>query len=252
MAEQFDDSLQKIIGIHSVEKLIREGGFLTGDTLFLARREDGRVKELLYKAKRASVNVKRVSPGRLSEMVQEANHQGIALFRKSKNLYPEMNRNDMEAPGLYVAAEGVQDPGNLGAIVRSMAAFGARGLVIPRRKSAPAGETVLKASAGALLSMPVMHVGGIPNFLHQAHEDGFYIVGTALGGDELSPDVTQDICSQNDRILLVLGTEQTGLSPLAQKRCDRLLQIGHSDSVNSLNVSAAAAIFLYELSRSLS
>jgi len=151
-------------------------------------------------------------------------------------------------PPLLVALDQVEDPRNLGAVVRSGAAFGAAGLVVPRDHSAPLSTVAATASAGALERFPVYEVANLARFLEQAKRHGFWVAGTGAEGGEPLAGYTHD-----RPLVLVLGNEGRGLRPLVARSCDLLLTIplpgrGIGPAApESLNVSAAAAVLLYHL-----
>jgi 23S rRNA (guanosine2251-2'-O)-methyltransferase len=156
-------------------------------------------------------------------------------------------------PPLLLALDQVEDPRNLGAVVRSAAAFGAAGLVLPRDHSAPLSAVASSASAGALERLPVHEVPNLARFLEQAKRSGFWVAGAAANGGTPLAGYAHD-----RPLVLVLGSEGRGLRPLVARGCDQLLTIplpglepgtagAAADGLESLNVSAAAAVLLYHL-----
>ena len=146
--------------------------------------------------------------------------------------------------GLLVALDSVTDPRNLGAVIRSAAAFGAQGVVIPERRSAQMTAAAWKTSAGAAARLPVARATNLNRVLTQASEAGFVIVGLAGDGDTSLDELPVD-----GPMLLVIGSEGDGLSHLVRRHCDHLVSIPISRSVESLNAGVAAGIALYEISR---
>jgi 23S rRNA (guanosine2251-2'-O)-methyltransferase len=150
-------------------------------------------------------------------------------------------------PPFLVAVDGVTDPGNLGAIIRSCDGAGVSGVLLPRHRSVHVTPTVAKASAGAVEYVPMALVPGLPAALKQLSERGIWIVGLDDDADrslyEIGPLATEPIC-------VVLGAEGAGLSRLVRERCDSIVSIPMAGHVSSLNVATAAAISLYEVSRS--
>ena len=146
-----------------------------------------------------------------------------------------------------VAVDGVTDPGNLGAIVRSCDGAGVTGVLLPRHRAVHITPTVAKASAGAIEHVPLAIVPGLPNVLQQLSDAGVWIVGLDDGADraldEIAPLAIESIC-------LVLGAEGSGLSRLVRDRCDSIVSIPMHGGVGSLNVSAAAALATCEVARS--
>jgi len=150
------------------------------------------------------------------------------------------------AAPFLVAVDGVTDPGNLGAIIRSCDGAGVSGVLLPRHRSVHVTPTVAKASAGAVEYVPMALVPGLPAALRQLSERGIWVVGLDDGADrslyEIGSLATEPIC-------VVLGAEGAGLSRLVRERCDSIVSIPMAGRVSSLNVSTAAAISLYEVSR---
>jgi 23S rRNA (guanosine2251-2'-O)-methyltransferase len=149
-------------------------------------------------------------------------------------------------PPFLVAVDGVTDPGNLGAIIRSCDGAGVSGVLLPRHRSVHVTPTVAKASAGAVEYVPMALVPGLPAALKQLSDHGIWVVGLDDGADrslyEIGPLATEPIC-------VVLGAEGAGLSRLVRERCDSIVGIPMAGRISSLNVSTAAAIALYEVSR---
>lgn len=145
-----------------------------------------------------------------------------------------------------VAVDGVTDPGNLGAIIRSCEGAGVTGVLLPRHRAVHVTPTVAKAAAGAIEYVPIALVPGLPAALRQLTERGIWIVGLDDGADRGLYDMGQ---LATEPICLVLGAEGAGLSRLVRERCDSIVGIPMAGRVSSLNVSAAAAVSLYEVSR---
>jgi 23S rRNA (guanosine2251-2'-O)-methyltransferase len=157
-----------------------------------------------------------------------------------------LRRDAKSAPPFLVAVDGVTDPGNLGAIIRSCDGAGVTGVLLPRHRSVHVTPTVAKASAGAVEYVPMALVPGLPAALKQLKDHGVWVVGLDDGADrtlyEIEPLATEPIC-------IVLGAEGAGLSRLVRERCDSIVSIPMAGHVSSLNVSTAAAIALFEVSR---
>ena len=154
---------------------------------------------------------------------------------------------------LLIALDQVEDPRNLGAVVRSAAAFGAAGLVLHRDRSAPLSAAASNASAGALESFPVFQAPNLARFLAQARKRGFWVFGAVAGNSAAGdPEATPlPAFALDGARVLVLGSEARGLRPLVRSQCDVLLTIPlpGGGAMNSLNVSAAAAVLLYEMTK---
>ena len=152
---------------------------------------------------------------------------------------------EVPSRGLVVALDQVTDPRNLGAIIRSAAAFGAQGVVIPARRSASMTAAAWKTSAGAAARIPVAKVTNLNQMLRRASSAGFTVVGLAGEGD--TP--LSGIPGLDGPVLVVVGSEGEGLARLVRENCDTLVSIPITSTVESLNASVAASIALYEISR---
>ncbi len=182
-----------------------------------------------------------VSARQLDDLLGTREHQGVALQVAG---YPYADPDRLLQTDVLVVLDEVTDPHNLGAVARSALAAGAGGLVVPRHRSAHVTPAAVKASAGTLEYLPVAQVTNVVAFLHKARQAGFWIYGAAGGADAsyLQTDLT-------GRIVLVAGAEGRGLRPLVARTCDALLSIPMDPPVESLNVSVAAALLLYEARR---
>jgi 23S rRNA (guanosine2251-2'-O)-methyltransferase len=235
-------------GFHPVEEIILKTGFLPGDKIYISRTAGNRIQHLLQKAKKASVDVVTCDPEKLTRLFGSDRHQGIVLERFEEIKIPELTDDDIEKGGVFVVLESVQDPGNLGAIARSIAAFGASGIIISKHDSAPLGTSAMKSSAGAIVNIPVMHTGSrIASFLQSYKDDlDACIIGTVLDGEPMTSQAVTGILNQYKKIFLVFGSEQNGISRLVRERCHHLLTIPQKNTVQSLNVAQSATVFLYE------
>jgi 23S rRNA (guanosine2251-2'-O)-methyltransferase len=169
-------------------------------------------------------------------------HQGVIAFGSARS-YVELT-DVIEGAALLVILDGVEDPHNLGAIIRTAHAAGANAVVIPERRSASLTETVHKASAGALEYLPVARATNIAQTLTYLKQKGFWIYGL----DERGPELYNEI-EYASPTAIVLGGEGKGLHQLVQKNCDVLVRIPMAGPVSSLNVSVAAGIVLFEWRR---
>jgi 23S rRNA (guanosine2251-2'-O)-methyltransferase len=155
-------------------------------------------------------------------------------------------RGDGRVPAFLVAVDGVTDPGNLGAIIRSCDGAGVTGILLPRHRAVHVTPTVAKASAGAVEYVPIALVPGLPGTLKQLNEHGIWIVGL---DDSADRDLFDIGSLAAEPICLVLGAEGSGLSRLVRERCDSIVSIPMIGRVSSLNVSSAAALSTYEIAR---
>ncbi|MBF2076728.1 MAG: 23S rRNA (guanosine(2251)-2'-O)-methyltransferase RlmB [Synechococcales cyanobacterium C42_A2020_086] len=211
-------------------------------------RYDPRFLSLLAHAKASGTVIDEVEFRRLDQLTQGANHQGIAA-QVAPYAYLELAeliqraKSATEQPVL-VAADGITDPHNLGAIIRTAEAMGAQGLIIPQRRAVGVTSTVAKVAAGALETFPVARVVNLVRALEELKSAGFWIYGTAATASQ-----TIDAVEFNASTVLVIGSEGEGLSMLTQRCCDVLAAIPLQGHVPSLNASVAAGMVLYEVFR---
>jgi 23S rRNA (guanosine2251-2'-O)-methyltransferase len=197
-------------------------------------------------ARDRAVAIEKVPPERLTQILPpDAPHQGVAL---SAGQLPERSLDELGAvegaPSLVLAIDQVSDPRNLGAILRTAAALGVEGVVLPQRRSAELGGACAKAASGALDLLPLVEVVNLARALDELKARGFWIVGLDGAGER-----TLESLDPPTRIVLVLGSEGEGLRRLVADSCDFLARIEIEPRMESLNVSIAAAIALYVLRR---
>jgi len=231
-------------GFHAVEEALAAGRPL--DRIIIARGRHGdRVEAVVQKAKSNGVPVRFEDRHQIDRLTGTREHQGIAALAAAKRA---VELEDLLAAknqaGLLVLLDGVEDPHNLGAIVRTALAAGAQGVVVPERRAAGLSDTVERASAGALAHLPVARVKNLVRAMEEMKDSGYWLVGL----DERAQKnyTTVDL---KGPVGIVLGSEGEGLHELTKKRCDFLVSIPTSGPVKSLNVSVAAGIMLFEAVR---
>lgn len=235
----------QIEGYHPVLEALRAGRPLY--KIFLAREEAGRVTAVLAAAKAAGVPVVKVEKAVLDRMATTRNHQGLVALAAAKAYTPLEDLVAADAsplrPRLLLALDGVEDPQNLGALIRTAEAMGVGGIIIPARRAVGLTPAVERASAGALAYMPVARVTNLVRALEMLKEHGYLVIGA-------DPEAGKFVLPPPDRpLVLVLGGEDRGLRRLVKETCDRLVSIPMYGRINSLNVAAAGAILLYLLRR---
>lgn len=203
-------------------------------------------RQLLAQAERVGLKVARVTDLSCEGVPPEAVHQGVALW-----LWPFWWKEFNELPHVWegkvplvVACDQVTDPQNLGAIIRSAAAFGAQAVVVPERRTVSVTGAVVKASVGAIAHLAVVEVGNLVRALVGLKEHGLWVAGLTPEGSNLLWEVDLSI-----PLVLTVGAEGPGVRPLVKRTCDILLTIPLAGSLASLNVAAAAAVALYETAR---
>ncbi len=245
-AEEEDSDL--IYGRHSVLAVLESDRQINRVWITSKLRYDPRFYSLLLAAKAKGATIDEVGIRRLNQITQEGNHQGVAA-QVAPYAYSDLTDLIAQAKArtadpVIAIADGITDPHNLGAIIRTAEALGAQGLVIPQRRAASITSTVMKVAAGALENLPVARVVNLSRALAELKEAGFWIYGTAASSSK--PLYTVDF---RGAIGLVVGSEGEGLSLLTQRCCDVLVSIPLSGKTPNLNASVAAAIALYEIYR---
>lgn len=219
--------------------------------LYVAERidSDDRVRESLKLATRAGIPLMEASRTELDRLAGGSHHQGLALqVPQYDYAHPDDlpgHADDEGGPTLLVALDGVTDPRNLGAVLRSAAAFGAHGVVVPSRRAAGVTATAWKVSAGAAARVSVARATNLTRALQAYRDAGMYVVG--LDG-EATTDLA-DVDLVTEPVVLVVGSEGKGLSRLVRETCDVVAAIPITSAAESLNAGVAAGIALYEVSR---
>jgi 23S rRNA (guanosine2251-2'-O)-methyltransferase len=232
-----------VAGRNAVLEALRAGVHAESLHLFSRIEADDRVSELLRLALEADVPVNEVTKSRLDLLTGAAAHQGVALIVEP---FRYLDLHDLlAAPGLplIVALDGIQDPRNLGAIIRSAAAFGATGVLLPERRAAGVTVAAWKTSAGAVARMPIARVTNLARALEELKAERIFTLGLAADGEVALADSGLLV----EPLALVIGSEGKGLSRLVREACDEVVSIPISASTESLNASVAASLALYEV-----
>lgn len=243
--------VESIHGIHAVQALLRRDPSRV-QCLFLAQgRDDARVTAVLAAAREAGVEVRRVDSAHMERLAAGAVHQGVVAQVRAlaawaeDELFDALSRRAAGAPApLLLVLDGVQDPHNLGACLRTADACGALAVVIPRDRAVQLNATVRKVAAGAAESTPVVVVTNLARCLRLLKDAGFWIVGADAGAERRADEV--DLAGP---VALVMGAEGSGLRQLTRTQCDLRVRLPSLGAVESLNVSVAAGMLLYEAVR---
>ncbi len=239
---------QRVFGMHAVTGLLQRNPERVSLLLALESRQDLRMQQVLELADKANVPVRRVSRGELDERVCDVSHQGVVAETGASAVVGEKELPDfldaLTHPALLLILDGVQDPHNLGACLRSADAAGVDAVIVPRDRSAPLNSTARKVACGAAETVPVIRVTNLARVLRNVKERGIWIYGAA--GEASSSLYETDL---RGPLALVLGGEGKGLRRLTRELCDALLAIPLAGSVSSLNVSVATGICLFEARR---
>lgn len=235
-----------VIGRNPVQEALKAGRNI--DTLYVNRGEkQGSIGKIIAQCRENGILVKETDSKKLDYMCGGANHQGV-IARVAAHEYATLDdifqraEEKGEAPFIILCDE-IEDPHNLGAIIRSAECAGAHGVIIPKRRSATLNYTVDKTSAGALEYMPVVRVSNLPQTMEELKERGVWIYGTDMEGE------TWCQVDMKGPMALVIGSEGTGMGRLVQEKCDFILSLPLRGNINSLNASVAAGIVMYEVSR---
>ncbi|HKH98875.1 MAG TPA: 23S rRNA (guanosine(2251)-2'-O)-methyltransferase RlmB [Candidatus Sulfotelmatobacter sp.] len=235
-----------IYGINAVTEALKARGRAFEWVGMAKERHDIRLQRLIEDCRRLSVPVRFVARTELDRMAGNAAHQGVVAVTSAKQ-YSDLDDVVGGKRGQYslvLVLDGVEDPHNLGAILRTADAAGADGVVIPERRAAGVTGTVTKVSAGASEHLPIAKVTNISRTVEELKDHNIWTVGL----DEHSKQ-TYDALNYNMDCALVLGAEGKGLHDLVKRKCDFLVSIPMLGKVSSLNVSVAAAVVLYEIVR---
>jgi 23S rRNA (guanosine2251-2'-O)-methyltransferase len=218
-------------------------------TMYVAGRVDAddRVREALTLATERGIAILETPRGELDRLTDGAVHQGLAVQVPPYEYAHPSDLVDPEAPGipLVVALDGITDPRNLGAIVRSVAAFGGHGVVVPERRSVGMTASAWKTSAGAAARVPVAMAPNLTRALEDYRKAGFFVLGLDMEGDVSLPELEL----ATEPIVIVTGSEGKGLSRLVRETCDQIVSIPMSSAVESLNAGVATGVALYEVAR---
>lgn len=240
-------STEVVAGRNSVLEALRTE--VPVSTMYVASRidSDDRVKEALTLAAEAGIPIMETPRTELDRITDGAVHQGMALQVPPYDYAHPKDLVDSQIPGtpLIVALDGITDPRNLGAIVRSTAAFGGHGVVVPSRRSAGMTASAWKTSAGAAARVPVAQAANLVRALEDYRKAGFFVVGLDMDGDVELPGLEL----ATSPLVVVVGSEGKGLSRLVRETCDQIVSIPMSSSVESLNAGLAAGVTLYEIAR---
>lgn len=233
-----------IAGRNPVMEAIRSGRSI--ESILVAKGErSGSVVAIIAKAKQKNIPVKDVDSKKLDFLAKGVNHQGIVAqcavkeYSTLEDIFALVEERG-ESPFIIVLDK-IEDPHNLGAIIRTAECAGAHGVIIPERRSAGLSYTVEKTSAGALEYMPVVRVKNISAVLQKLKDKGIWVYGADMNG-EYYKKVNFD-----GAVALVIGNEGKGISPLVAKDCDVIVSLPMKGKINSLNASVAAGILMYEI-----
>ncbi|GAB7144744.1 23S rRNA (guanosine(2251)-2'-O)-methyltransferase RlmB [Mycobacterium riyadhense] len=241
------DETETVLGRNPVLECLRAGVPATALYVALGTEADERLTESVSRASDLGISILEVPRTDLDRMTANHLHQGIALQVPPYNY---THPDDLLAaainapPALLVALDNISDPRNLGAIVRSVAAFGGHGVLIPQRRSASVTAVAWRTSAGAAARIPVSRATNLTRTLKDWANCGMRVVGLDAGGDTALDDL-----DGTDPLVVVVGSEGKGLSRLVRQNCDEVVSIPMAGQTESLNASVAAGVVLAEIAR---
>lgn len=238
--EQRDDI---VVGRNAVLELLASGRDV--ECVYLQKGLTGTAGKIAALAKDRGVVIKDVSAEKLDGMCRDTAHQGVAAVLSGAP-YSELEDIFARAgdePVFLVVADGLEDPHNLGAVIRTAEAAGAHGLIIPRRRSAGLTQTVSKTSAGAVFHLPVVRVANLVSTVELLKKRGVWFYAADADGQ------SWESVDYSGPVGLVIGSEGKGISRLLREKCDFSVALPMRGKVNSLNASVAAGIILYEIAR---
>ncbi|HIV98472.1 MAG TPA: 23S rRNA (guanosine(2251)-2'-O)-methyltransferase RlmB [Candidatus Ornithospirochaeta avicola] len=244
---------ERIYGYHAIEEALKKA--FSGSTLYIERKVSDKLKALEFQAIcTGKVAVKKVNRAELDRMAPGLDHRGAILDmggpRKGASRLKEVSVEDFIASleegrkYLVMILDGITDPHNLGAILRSCDQFSADLVIIPERRSVQANETVVKVSSGAAQYVPISVVTNLSREIEKLKAAGFWVYAADMNGE--SSYKTEF----SDRTCIVMGSEGDGISSLVRKNSDYVVSIPMTGHIDSLNVSVAAGILMYEFRRS--
>lgn len=242
------DSPELLVGRNPVVEALRAGVPATALYVALGIAADDRIAESVRIAGDRGIALLEVGRPELDRMTGGILHQGIGLQVPPYAYYPFhdlLAESTARAAPLLVALDGVTDPRNLGAVVRSAAAFGANGVIVPERRAAGITATAWRTSAGAAARLRIAQVTNMTRTIKECQEEGFIVVGLDADGET----GLYDLDAATGPVLLVVGSEGRGLSRLVGENCDLRVSIPITSDVESLNASVAAAVALAEIAR---
>jgi 23S rRNA (guanosine2251-2'-O)-methyltransferase len=238
----------KIFGINPVIEALRSGRPVQRLLVGEHRKHDKDVNEILRLAKSANVEVRMSAREALNREAPQGVHQGVIAYTAAHR-YSSLD-DILKIPSqrgetpFFLILDGLEDPRNLGAVLRTAEAAGVHGVIIPERRAAGLTETVAKAAAGALEYVPVVKVVNIVNTIEELKKGGVWIAAAEAGGTTAFWDA-----DFQRPIALVLGGEDKGVRRLVRDHCDYVLSLPLQGNISSLNVSVAAGVMLYEVLR---
>jgi 23S rRNA (guanosine2251-2'-O)-methyltransferase len=245
--------MEVLYGLHPVEEALKAGRRRFDHVLVARERQDDRLARLVTECREAGVRVRQEPREQLTQLAGTPTHQGVVALVRPQELLAiedlfEPAAGQAGGPRLLLALDGVEDPQNLGALLRVADGAGVDGVILTERRSAPISPAAVKASAGAVEHLRIARVVNLVRALEELKRQNIWIIGLDASSDERGQS-DYDRFDFTGNCVVVLGREGAGLHDLVRRTCDHLLRIPMAGGVSSLNVSAAGAVVLYEAAR---
>lgn len=235
-----------ILGRNPVIESLKAGKLI--DSIYVNSEAGGSISVICRMAKEKGIVIKQVNEQKLNKMANGASHQGVIAMTACAEYVEVQDILDIaekkNEPPFIIICDEIEDPHNLGAIIRTAEASGAHGIIIPKRRSASLNHTVYKTSAGAAAWVPVARVSNLSQTIDKLKENGVWIYGTDASGEDYQK------VSFDGAVGLIIGSEGFGMSRLLREKCDFLLRLPMVGKITSLNASVAGGIFMYEVLKS--
>lgn len=234
-----------IVGRNAVKEALKAGRSIQRILVSEDKVKTG-LSDIVGLAKSKGVEIRPTPIKQMNRYETDVPHQGVIAFVNAvefKELGEVLQESNQETP-LLILTDGVEDPHNMGAIIRTAECVGATAVLIPKRHNAPINATVAKTSAGAVEQIPLVQVGNVAQTINQLQKQGFWVLGAHMEGDRTLYEADLTIPT-----VLVIGNEGKGISRVVKEACDFLVTIPMYGNLNSLNASVAAAILMYEAVR---
>jgi len=238
---------EKLSGINSVREALN-GSRKVHRIYVLKERQDNRLQEIIALARTRGIKIEEASRQQLEQLAGNDWHQGVVARVEA---YPYVSVEDIieraakrAEPPFIIILDGLEDPQNLGAIIRTAECAGVHGVIIPKDRAVDVTPAVVRASAGAVEHIPVARVSNLVNVIKDLKKQGMWVIGADMNGskDHYSVDIPRPVA-------IVIGSEGKGIRRLVKENCDLLLRIPLRGRLNSLNASVAAALLIYEVLR---
>jgi 23S rRNA (guanosine2251-2'-O)-methyltransferase len=237
--------MEILYGLHPVEEALRSGTRKFDHICIARERQDARLEKLIQACRDAGVKMRLDTRDQLTKLARTEAHQGVVAIVRQRQFLELDDLLAGDKPNrLFLALDGIEDPQNLGALLRTAEGAGVDGVIVTERRSAPLSPVAVKASAGAAEHIKMARVVNLVRTLEELKENNLWVIGLDERGS-----MDYDEFDYSVGCAVVLGREGAGLHDLVRRRCDHLLRIPMAGRIESLNVSAAGAVVLYEAAR---